>query len=100
LSDGFHIQNGLKVRWVPCHNGMARRQVVDGGDTIQLCRAAANILNKQSWTANKGWSSSLVVGHGLTTPNCKKKSLLQKFKRRLGPGRIPRIDYLRERKWT
>jgi hypothetical protein len=27
-------------------------------------RVAANILNKQSWTANKGWSSSLGVGHG------------------------------------
>jgi hypothetical protein len=24
----------------------------------------ANILNKQSWTADKGWSSSLVVGRG------------------------------------
>jgi hypothetical protein len=27
-------------------------------------RVAANILNKQSRAANKGWSSSLVVGHG------------------------------------
>ena len=27
-------------------------------------RVAANILNKKSWTANKGWSSSVVVGRG------------------------------------
>jgi hypothetical protein len=27
-------------------------------------KAAENILNKQSWTAEKGWSSSLGVGHG------------------------------------
>jgi hypothetical protein len=52
------------VRWVPCHHGMARPQVADGGDTFQLWRAAANILNKQSRTANKAWSSSLGVGRG------------------------------------
>jgi hypothetical protein len=45
------------VRWVPCHHGMVRTQVMDGGD-------AANILNKQSRTANNGWSSSLGVGRG------------------------------------
>jgi hypothetical protein len=35
------------VRWVPCHHGMARPQVPDGGDDLQFWRAAANILNKQ-----------------------------------------------------
>jgi hypothetical protein len=52
------------VRWVPCHHGMARPQVADGGDTLQFWRVAANILNKQSWTGDKGWSSSLGVGRG------------------------------------
>jgi hypothetical protein len=33
-------------------------------DFIFHGRVAANILNKQSWTADKGWSSSLGVGHG------------------------------------
>jgi hypothetical protein len=33
------------VRWVPCHHGMARPQVADGGDALQLWREAANILN-------------------------------------------------------
>jgi hypothetical protein len=31
---------------------------------LQLWRVAANTLNKQSRTANKGWSSSLGVGRG------------------------------------
>jgi hypothetical protein len=52
------------VRWVPCHHGMARPQVPDGGDGLQIWRAAANILNKQSRTADKGWSSSLGFGRG------------------------------------
>jgi hypothetical protein len=24
------------VRWVPCHHGMARPQVADGGDALQV----------------------------------------------------------------
>jgi hypothetical protein len=31
---------------------------------LQLWRVAANKLNKQSWTADKGWSSSLGLGQG------------------------------------
>jgi hypothetical protein len=38
---------------------MARPHVVDGGDALQFWRAAANILNKQLRTADRGWSSSL-----------------------------------------
>jgi hypothetical protein len=52
------------VRWVPCHHGMARPQVADGGHVLQFWRAAANILNKQSRTADKGRSSSWGVGRG------------------------------------
>jgi hypothetical protein len=52
------------VRWVPCHHGMARLQVADGGDGLQIWKVAANILNKQSRTADKGWSSSLGVQRG------------------------------------
>jgi hypothetical protein len=50
------------VGWVPCHHGMARPQVADGGNGLQIWRVAANILNKQSRTADKGWSSILGVG--------------------------------------
>jgi hypothetical protein len=53
------------VRWVPCHHGMARPQVADGGDALQFLRVAENtILNKQSRGVDKGWSSSLGVGRG------------------------------------
>jgi hypothetical protein len=57
------------VRWVPCHHGTARPQVADGGKGFQIWRVAANILHKQSRTADKGWSSSLAVG--LITPHRK-----------------------------
>jgi hypothetical protein len=33
--------------------------VSDGGNGFQIWRAAANILNKQSRTSDKGWSSRL-----------------------------------------
>ena len=36
-------------------------RVADGGVGLQIWRLAANILNKQSWTADKEWSSSLGV---------------------------------------
>jgi hypothetical protein len=49
---------------VPCHHDMVHPQVVDEGDSLQIWRVAANILNEQSWTADKGWSSSLGVGRG------------------------------------
>jgi hypothetical protein len=41
---------------------MARPQVADGEDGLQIWRVAANILNKQSQTAIKEWSSSLGAG--------------------------------------
>jgi hypothetical protein len=47
------------VRWVPCHHDMARPQVADGGDGLQIWRIAGNILNKQSRTADKPRSSNL-----------------------------------------
>jgi hypothetical protein len=49
-----------------CHHGMARPQVADGGDSLNIWRVAANILNKQLRTADKWWSSSVGVGRGAT----------------------------------
>jgi hypothetical protein len=34
---------------------------------LRILRVAVNILNKQLLTADRGWSSRLGVGHGLTT---------------------------------
>jgi hypothetical protein len=43
---------------------MARPQVADGEDGLQIWRVAANVLNKQSRTVDKGWSSNLGVERG------------------------------------
>jgi len=51
-----------------CHHGMARPQVADRGTSSDM-EVAANKLNKQSWTADKGWSSSLAVGRGANNPS-------------------------------
>jgi hypothetical protein len=45
---------------------MARPQVADGGDGLRIWRVAANILNKQSRTADRGWPSRLGFREGLT----------------------------------
>jgi hypothetical protein len=45
------------------HHGMARPQVANGEDDLQIWRVAVNILNKQSRRADKGWYTSLAVGH-------------------------------------
>jgi hypothetical protein len=47
---------------------MARPQVADGGDGLQIWRVAANILNKQSRIAERGVPPAWVFGIGLTTP--------------------------------
>jgi hypothetical protein len=52
------------VMWVLCHSGMARPKVEDRGSGFQVWRVAAKLLNEQSWTADNGWSSILVVGRG------------------------------------
>jgi hypothetical protein len=41
---------------------MERPQVADGGKSLQILSVAANILNEQPRTADKGQSSSLGVG--------------------------------------
>jgi hypothetical protein len=40
-------------QWVLCHNGVARPQVADEGDSLQIWRVAAIIFNKQTLTASK-----------------------------------------------
>jgi hypothetical protein len=55
---------------------------------LRVRRVAVNILNKQLWTADKGWSSSLGLGVGLTTPYRKFFLLLRNVSKHLGPGLI------------
>jgi len=47
----------------PCHKGMARPQVADGGDGLQVWRKGGTIQNEYSQTADEGWSSNL-IGRG------------------------------------
>jgi hypothetical protein len=54
-------QVGIPLPRGPCRHGMARPPVADGR------RVAANMLNKQSRTANKGCSPAWVLGEVLTT---------------------------------
>ncbi|KAJ4430131.1 hypothetical protein ANN_22341 [Periplaneta americana] len=60
----------------PYHHGMARPQVADRRDGLQIWRVAANILNKQSWTADKG------LGEGLTTHHRKKQLVTNPYNKR------------------
>jgi hypothetical protein len=50
--------------FVVCSYNHCHPRVADRGDGLQIWRVAANILNKQSRTAESGWSSSLGVGRG------------------------------------
>jgi hypothetical protein len=81
-SEPFH------VKWVPCHHGMARPQVADGEDGLQMYWVEANTLNKHSWTADKVWSSNLGVRLGANDSSLEKKRLLRNVTQRIGLGWI------------
>jgi hypothetical protein len=85
----------IHVKWVACHHGMARPRVADGGEGLQVWRVAANILNKQSRTADKGWSSSLGIGRGLTTPHRKTRNTLRNVTKGIGIGQNRWKNYFR-----
>jgi hypothetical protein len=70
---------------------MARSQVADGGEGLQIWRVAANILNKQSRTADKVWTSSLGVGRGANNSPPENRNTLRNVTKGLGIGRIDHI---------
>jgi hypothetical protein len=90
LTKDFH------VKWVSCQNGMLHPQVVDT-DGLQIWRVAANILDKQSRTADRGWPSSLGVGRGANNPTIEKLYLLRSMYKGLRNGRIPWHDLSTEK---
>jgi hypothetical protein len=57
---------------------MARPRIAGVGDSLQIWRVTANILNKQSRKADKGWSSSLGVELRVTSPH-RKMQLVMKY---------------------
>jgi hypothetical protein len=66
-----------------------------GGDNLQIWMVEVNILNKQSWTADNGWSFSLGVGRVDRTSHRKNK-LVTKCQK----GPLTWTDSLNKRKWT
>jgi hypothetical protein len=58
-----------RVKWVHCHHGKGRPWVADRGDGLQIWSVVANILNKQSRTADSGSSSSLGVERCAKNPS-------------------------------
>jgi hypothetical protein len=51
----------LKVVKCPYHHSMARPQLSGGRDGRNIWKVDANMLNKKSQIAEKGWSSSVDV---------------------------------------
>jgi hypothetical protein len=77
---------------------MTRSRVADRGDGLQIWRVPANVLNKQSRTADKGLYSSLGVRLGANNPYRKNQITLRNIRHSLGPGRIIWHDLSTE-KW-
>jgi len=70
LAFSWHTLFSLKRLWQPSDSSASVVTVLKENLGCRWKRqppdmeGTANILNKQSWTADKGWSSSLVVGQG------------------------------------
>jgi len=63
-----------------------------------IWRVAVNIMNKQSRTADKGWSSSLGAGQGANFSSLLKRILLRNiYRQSLGPRLIVWYDLSNER---
>jgi len=60
----------------PRHHGMVCPWLVRWRRWPPDMAVTVNVLKKQLWTADKGWSFGSGSGEGLTTPYHKKKSLL------------------------
>jgi hypothetical protein len=74
-------KSNCHVMWVPCHYSMARPQVADGGDGLQIWRVAAIILNKKSLTVEREWLCRLECWPGADNPHCKYCTCYLIFKR-------------------
>jgi hypothetical protein len=73
--------NKSHVKCVPCHHGIARTQVADGGDGFQIWRVAAIILNKHSLTSDREWLCWLVGWAWADNHHCKYCTCFLIFKR-------------------
>ena len=82
-------------KWTPVTRACILR--LQGEERPPVWSVAANILNKQSQTADRGWSSSLGVGRGADISSSLKLTLLQTVHMQsLGPGPILWCDLSNE----
>ena len=59
----------------PCFHETARPQAAYRGYVLQKWRVAANILNKQQWTFDRGGPPARGLVEGLTTPHLKEENV-------------------------
>jgi hypothetical protein len=59
----------MSVYGVFMYHSMARAQVMDGGDGLQIWRVAGITTIKQSRTAKRGWSSIIDFGREAKNPS-------------------------------
>jgi hypothetical protein len=88
MTDSYYGMEIIRMLKLFCHHGMMRPQFPDRGDSLQIWRVVANILSKQSQTANRGWPSSLGAGQGANYPHHKKMCMLQIIYKHLANGWI------------
>jgi hypothetical protein len=80
----------------PCHHSMARPKF-QMKERSQMWRVTANILHKQSRTADKGCFFSLCVGKVLKPPQNKKLSMLRNISQCPGLRLILRYNISNEK---
>jgi hypothetical protein len=66
LSVYFHSVPLVYYNWVSNHKGMARTEVADGENRLQIWRVVANILNKQWRAADNSGPSGLSLARNAT----------------------------------
>jgi hypothetical protein len=84
LSGRFPFNTGsyFSIILDPSHHGLARPQVADGGDGLQICRVAANTVNNSRGKLTRGGHLAWGLGEGLT--NHHKTNLLQNVTEGIG----------------
>jgi len=82
----------------PCHHGMARLQVADGGTASSMEGNCGYIFKRQSRRADKEWSSSLGVGRVANNSSPQKRIKLRNSQRvSFGNGLIVWYDISNEK---
>jgi hypothetical protein len=64
----FNVVYSSEKCWSMINGSLSSQHCVSSGcgwrNSLQVWKVAANVLNKQSWGADKGWSSSLGIWQG------------------------------------